>query len=304
MYGLWCLFSLIVLAGLLGGFIFTLSSPGSHKFRMPFSEKDIESGFLGHIVIGVGGAFVALAASVPVFDLQLNIFDQVWSSDNKPENLIPVVLYVLAIGIVGGFSGLRIISGVSDAMLKKLKAEIESNRQYTEEEIRRVRKSVAKNYENDRELREELNEAKVHTLLLEGNFLVFSGKPDEGVEKIKEYLSHHPDNAKALSWLGMGYKRMEDLEKAIEYARKAIELKPDNWVYHYNLACYQALLEHQFDSVRESLQKAFESASDIDDKEEIIESLTTDDDFESIRSLQEFAAFKEALVSSLSVQSN
>lgn len=304
MYGLWCLFFLVVVAGLLGGFIFTLSTPGSHKFRVPFSENDIESGFLGHIVIGIGGAFVALAASVPVFDLQLDIFDQVWNSENKPKNLIPVVLYVLAIGIVGGFSGLRIISGVSDAMLKKLQAEIESNRQYTEEEIKRVRRSVAKNYENDRELREELNEAKAHTLLLEGNFLVFSGKPDEGIEKIKEYLKHHPANAKAISWLGMGYKRLEELEKAIECARKAIELKPENWVYHYNLACYQSLLKHKFDSVRESLQKAFEAAIDEDDKAEIIESLTTDDDFENIREHSEFQTFQEALKGTISVQSN
>jgi tetratricopeptide (TPR) repeat protein len=301
MYGLWCLLGLIILSGMLGGFIFTLNSQYSHSFRVPFVKNEIDSGFLGHIIIGIGGSIVAVGFSIPVFNLDLSIFEQTWSETNPPHSLIPISLYVLAIGVLGGFSGLRIIASLSDAMLKKLKEEIESNKVETEKEIGVLRTSVAKNYIEDRKRENDLKSAQAQTLMLEGNFLIYSGRPDEGVRKLKSYLNENSKNAKAWSWLAMGYKRMGMFNEAITAVNKAIELDSNEWRYYYNLACYNCLNQNNVQiravtnvkTFTDIFEKVFSLASSTEAKKEVLKGLDEDDDFASIRHEQDFHDFLE-----------
>jgi len=280
MYGVWCLFGLIIIAGGLGGLVYTLSAPTSHSFRIPFMDKEFDSGFLGHMLIGICGAFVAIGAAVPVIDLDLTIFEQTWDKGHQPNKLIPTVLYVIAIGVIGGFSGLRIISGLSDAMLQKLQSELDENRAKTS----KLEQELQKNTTEDKKARDDYK-------LLEGNFLITIGRADEGVIHLEEYLSDFANvqNHKAWSWLAMGRKRCLDLPKAIEAIQKAISIDPSVWLYHYNYACYLAIQESPIEDIISEVKKALDFIPS-DRANEIKDGvLFSDDDFAEIRNKQEFS---------------
>ena len=301
MIAIWCLLGTMAFSGALGGFIYTLNSPTSHTFRIPWMGE-YDSGFLGHVIIGIGGALVAVAAAVPILDLNLNIFIGVTSKLGNPEPLIPGLFYIIAIGIIGGYSGLRIISGLSDAMLKKLQQEMAENMEETkrslakkEEEIQKLKQEVDNNFIEDQKRDSELKSALAKTELLQGNFLIFSGKPDQGVEKLLQYLKSNHEDAIAWSWLAMGYKRIGKIEEAVNAVCKAIELTPDKWVYHFNLACYYSMARKDLVLIKSSISKAIHTAADENDVKEIIESLTSDADFENILSLPEYRDFVSEL---------
>lgn len=288
MYGIWCLLSLIILAGILGGFIYTLNSTTTHKFRLPFQNNDIDAGFFGHIIIGVGGAFVAIAAAVALLDLDLSIYTNTWSSDKPPKDIIPSVLYVIAVGIIGGFSGLRIISGLSDAVVKKLQQDFE----IAKRDVADLSTKLAQNYQEDKKREQTLKEEHYKNILLEGKFLINAANPHDGISKIEQYLeapdADNSKNHKAWSWLAMGYKRIGNIDKAIEIADIALSYKPDNWLYHYNKACYLALSNKDPKGTYQSLKSALSYSRDQESYQELKQLLTEDPDFENIRENDEF----------------
>tara|TARA_R110001599_G_C12275986_1_gene662382 strand:+ start:846 stop:1922 length:1077 start_codon:yes stop_codon:yes gene_type:complete len=294
-YALWCLVSLIIISGALGGFIYALSAPDSHSFKIPLNDKEYDSGFLGHVIIGIGGAFVAIAAAVLALGLDLTVFEQIWDKTNKPNNLIPTVIYALAVSVVGGYSGLRIISSLSDAMIKKLehdiveiKANAESWNEDSKAKINSLSRQLSENYQEDKRREKLLAESDERYQLLNGKFLIREGHPKDGSAALEKYLSKHPEDAKTWCWLGIGRKKAGELDKAIMAINKAIELEPDDWLYIYNLACYKTLKEQKSALVISLLRRSIDLAKDDESRTELMELLKSDSDFESIRGTEEF----------------
>ncbi|MFT4929795.1 MAG: hypothetical protein ACI8WB_005930 [Phenylobacterium sp.] len=121
-FAVWPLFLTTVIAGACGGFVHALEDNSTHEIKMPFHGQQVDSGVWGHIFIGICGAIVALAVMAAVFGLKLeNILAQ---SDAQSE-MLKTAFYVAAISIVGGYSGLPIISVVSNAALKKVQRQVE-----------------------------------------------------------------------------------------------------------------------------------------------------------------------------------
>jgi len=253
MYGLWCLLGLVVISGSIGGLIFSLSSDRTHTVKLPFAEREADSGAVGHIIIGIGGAIVAITAGIPIFNLEdeLALFDRIWTADSIPPGVVLASSYITAIGVIGGFSGLRIISGLSDAMLQKILNDVEQ----LQSESKELDANLQRNFEEDQRRQKQLEETERHLSkaeeqlkdtiakneLLTGLFLIDTGDVESGISRITNYLDEHPDHPKAWIWLARGYKRIGKIEDAIMYAQKALELEPTDWLAWFNKACYLSL---------------------------------------------------------------
>ena len=299
MHGFWCLLGLIVASGSLGGIIFSLDSPDSHKLSLPVIG-DCNSGFFGHIVIGVGGAFVAIAASVPVLNLDLSLFDKVWTS-LEDLKLLPLTLYIIGISVLGGYSGLRIISGLSHTMLKQLKKEIDEAKISSEEKITKLSGRIEENTQLDKKRSKEINKLKIslsrsekERLLLRGAFLVETHDYLDAIAILDEYIATYPDEPKPLMWKARAQKRRKDIDGAISSTRKAIELRDDYWLYPYNLACYISLKnEGTAADIIDVLKKSLSLARG-EEVDEFWEYADTDVDLDSLRKTEEFKEFKES----------
>ena len=57
---------------------------------------------------------------------------------------------------------------------------------------------------------------------------IFRGKPDAGLALHTLNLEFHPESARAHLSLGAGYQFLGELEKAVEYYRKSLEINPDS----------------------------------------------------------------------------
>jgi tetratricopeptide (TPR) repeat protein len=88
------------------------------------------------------------------------------------------------------------------------------------------------------------------------------GRQEEAIARMEQILEQYPDHPEALNYIGYTWAdRNINLDKALAYIKKAVELKPDNgyildslgWVY-YRLG--------RFDEAREQLEKAVQLAPD------------------------------------------
>ena len=200
-------------------------------------------------------------------------------------------MYVVGIAVIGGYSGLRVISGLSHTMLKQLRKELD-------EKTSNLKAEIDENSERDNErnkelshLRETLTRSQKENLLLKGAFLVESGDYTQGIDILDEYISLWSDEPKPWMWKGRGYKRLDDIDQAIDAARKAIELDSTDWVYWYNLACYLVLRDKQAtDPVMEALAEAAKLAKDKPDVR-FVQLIKQDDDLVSISKDDAFIRF-------------
>jgi hypothetical protein len=126
--GYLCFIGWILLSGSLGGLVYSLTTGESHKLRMPqrirdkkapakeqvvtfwslprFETTGIDTGFLGHMLIGaVGGTLLfSLTVSHLNFDVSPAIGDHRFSSSKPlPAGAVLVLIHTLGICAVGGF---------------------------------------------------------------------------------------------------------------------------------------------------------------------------------------------------------
>ena len=92
--------------------------------------------------------------------------------------------------------------------------------------------------------------ARAHTLYKQGAY-----KDSDNL--YREHLDQHPEDA--IAWHKRGYVavQMKDIERAVEYISRAIELKPNVYTMHVNLGSALAMLG-QFEQATKALQKAIE----------------------------------------------
>ena len=95
-----------------------------------------------------------------------------------------------------------------------------------------------------------------------GLFLDTAGQPDEALSVMQEVIKQQPEHGEALNYVGYSWAdKSINLDKALEYIRRAVELKPDNgyvrdslgWVY-YRLG--------RFEEARQALEEAVRLAKE------------------------------------------
>ena len=85
-------------------------------------------------------------------------------------------------------------------------------------------------------------------------------------------LEKKPDFAQALVLLGEIYTRKGFIEKGLEADRKLVDLRPDDPVVHYNLACDYSLLkmpEQSLEALQTSLHLGYRDFSWLEKDEDL-----------------------------------
>lgn len=122
-----------------------------------------------------------------------------------------------------------------------------------------------------------------HRDLVLGQALRLLKKYDLAVRPLLASIRRNP--AQRQGWIALGWclKRTGDVERAANVAAKAIAHHPDDAVFHYNLACYLALLQ-QPDLALSELIWALEL------KPQLRKRLANEPDFRAIRDNDTFQA--------------
>lgn len=107
--------------------------------------------------------------------------------------------------------------------------------------------------------------------------------PARGLAVMELHLKDHPSDAQAWDLMCAYLLNIGRLGAAREAGRRALELDPDNGIFHYNLACVLAMLGE--------LREALESLGmAIDCDAELRQFAKEDDSFDGIRADEAFQA--------------
>lgn len=68
-----------------------------------------------------------------------------------------------------------------------------------------------------------------------------AGQIDEAIDELKNLIDQHPKHDGAIGMLGLAYRRKNDYSASLQYYKKAIEIKPKNARYEFNLGVAYAL---------------------------------------------------------------
>ena len=89
-----------------------------------------------------------------------------------------------------------------------------------------------------------------------GLFLEQAGKQEQAVAMMQKVLALEPENAAALNYIGYTWAdKGENLDQALKYIKRAVELKPDNGYIRDSLGWVYFQLGH-LDKARQELEKA------------------------------------------------
>lgn len=282
---------IIMASGAAGGFIYALAAQETHKLRLPFCYKKIKAGdtrdpklqvgdprpvevetaFLGHMVIGGCAAFVVVAITIKMFGMDLTpMLEHLAQSDLDsaahqapvesnllqaslaPPNVITqkvveLYIYLVGLGILGGFSGLQIISGLSRKMIKELEKKVDENIGALTAQVRKDENNLAET-RIDQDLtnaRQKIDEGRAKEALQDCNNVI-ALKPSARAYGIK---------ARALRAIGRTDKAIDCLKKGLKLPEESREVRG---VLYFNLACYRHLNKESIESVQHELDKAIE----------------------------------------------
>ncbi|MCT7942428.1 hypothetical protein [Shewanella holmiensis] len=289
-FNVWPLFLTVAIAGSFGGFVHALESDKTHVIKVPFHGDIADSGIWGHIFIGICGAFVAIAVVLAIFGLDV---EPLVDKTKFGVLSIKLMFYIAGISIVGGYSGLPIISLISSAALKKVQKQVEALENSDIEKSIELKKFstdfAAIQAELDAKVI-ELKEVTAKSVLLTAESHAKNGFFLEAIEIIiNEYLPEHSNDPKAYHWLALCEKRRGNLKEALSYVSKSIELKKSRLAY-FNFACYKNLLDFPKVQVYDALRSAWKYADTEMDRNRFLSGLKEDEDLASLRESEQFKA--------------
>lgn len=329
------LFLIVFISGSLGGLIFALHADHTHQLTFPWDGKSKDTGWLGHIIIGVGGSVVAIAIFVAVMRYSLdeliivnNVEEETVqrpaissvpaslpasissstsvsastststsvSVSKTDKEMIPSypdlksaehlyktkrlekILFLLSIGILGGYSGLRIISGMSDAMMRKLQSELDKLEKNQSERDRQYQKDKKKQQEDIRSYEKKIKDLTITTEVQKGIAHYHSGNFQQAAEQLKLCTDKYPDKLSAWAWLASTYRQLDKLDEAIITVNKAIEISPNHYLPYYNKACYLLLTKSSASDAFASLESAISKLSSPEERATVKATLLEDKD--------------------------
>ncbi len=89
-------------------------------------------------------------------------------------------------------------------------------------------------------------------------------------------IESNPDDLELLLALGSAYSRLGDVQKSLEVDLRLVDARPDEPIFHYNLACSYSLvgqLDAAFTSLRDAIKLGYDD----------LEHLTLDRDLDNLR---------------------
>lgn len=239
--------------------------------------RTLKTGRLGHMLVGIAGAISAVAIAILIFKLDLTVFETAFiSDDGVVDGIIPSAIYVLALGFIGGFSGVRLLPLLSIVALRELEKRIDDLERSDEKE------------------RKKLYELSLSDKYIKGFVNLQNNEYKIALKWFEEYLQIDPNNADAWFYKAYALKRLDLIIEAEAAAEKATELQPDDMFNWYNLACYKHLNGVDFNEIMPIFRKCVTLVSD-DEKDKLINYLETDVDLDSLRNNEDFIGLITAL---------
>lgn len=101
-------------------------------------------------------------------------------------------------------------------------------------------------------------------------------------------LESSPDDLELLLALGSAYSRLGDVQKSLEVDLRLVSARPDEPIFHYNLACSYSLvgeLDSAFASLRDAIRLGYTD----------LQHLTMDRDLDNLRRDRRFREIVEEL---------
>jgi tetratricopeptide (TPR) repeat protein len=124
-------------------------------------------------------------------------------------------------------------------------------------------------------------------LYLHGEALKELQRYDEALDSLERAAQAMPGTVELLLSLGWCYKRTARIEMAVDCMVRALEVKPDWALLHYNLACYLSLAGRKAQSLLH-LSRAFELDVEfriLAENETDFDPIRSDPDFQSLLGL-------------------
>lgn len=274
------IFLTIVLAGLSGGAIHALDNRSSHSIKLTINGNNIDTGLWGHAFIGIFGAFVAVSLIIAVFRLDL---DQLIASKNV--GIINIYVYLTAISVVGGYSGLKVISSLSSAAMNRLEKEVSNIKQITEETTETLETLKSKNTQKDK----EILELKVKSFMLEAESHARNNDYEQAIRDIKNnLLPLRDDMYNAYLLLGLCEKRTGNVKEALINAEKSLSLKKTR-IGYFNKICYLTLLNRPIEEINDNIDSCIKLIKDdITELKAFLKQLNRDNDLDKIKTQDGF----------------
>lgn len=122
---------------------------------------------------------------------------------------------------------------------------------------------------------------KPQILFLKGQAHRAAERYAQAVNLLEQSLRLDPENIHCFLALGWCYKRLNQMDLAVEALRGAIVLEPESAISHYNLACYLALTGNLKETI-----KHLAIAIDLDHKYRHL--VAIEPDFDPVRETPEF----------------
>ncbi|PSW58779.1 hypothetical protein C0W54_21190 [Photobacterium kishitanii] len=299
------LFGIITLSGAIGGIVTSLDSKEGHAFSIPFSGNELHSGFIGHCFIGICGAFVGIGATLLLTPFDLSIF---WQKNIEVSALLKPLIITISLGIIGGFSGLPIISKLSNHAIKKLESTMNEHKEKINVQDKKINNQDRKiQEETERNIKQEIEIEKTKKGVNETK-MELKNTQDQ-LKKAKDNLEYnkamiHINNKDfdlALScfnnianskhyindekyWINKAFteKRCLNIPEALKSIEKTLKINPKNIYGLYNKMCYLSLLS-QDDSEMISLYEQIKKLDTDPNFNEIMDQIIIDEDLSNLR---------------------
>ena len=130
---------------------------------------------------------------------------------------------------------------------------------------------------------------KPYILFLKGQAHRSAGRHSKAINYLEQSLRLDEDNLHTLLALAWCYKRVDNIDAAIEIMRTAIRLDPQSAICHYNLACYYSL-------ALDSTTCARHLTIALDINPDYRENVDSESDFDPMRDDPEFRAALSVVV--------
>jgi hypothetical protein len=269
----------IAAAGAFGGFVDGLLSEKIYSLRFGKEMKNLGS---------VGDCLVGATAGIAIFSVAGSLLNVDFTAMSGPGEFVRVI----ALGVLSGFAGIRLLQPMTEGFVKKLASE-EAQKKFKSLVTESVEASMDINLANGCITKYEATE-KVPEVKDEERQKMLT----DAEKAVARVLQREPTNLEALRTKGKVLKRQAELKKdskdkiplyseAITITDRMIEINPQSDIGYYNRACYKALLWN--------LERNRSVPDVLDDLGEAIklselnrERAKTDPDFDSIKTEELF----------------
>lgn len=207
--------AIVGFAGGLGGLSAGFNYRHKNPLILPFSGKEVVTGFLGDVLIGIVSALASiLILSLADYDLGRTLTD------------IKTLLKFSAVCIVAGFAGLRLMRTMSRALLEKFGEQVES---------------VGREVDNLK---------RVSAMLIEAAYMRVNKKYREEAEFCTQALKLDPKNEEALIGLAVANSMIDEPDNypaALDNLTHVVEhINKDSARAYYNIACIGNLMRSKY----------------------------------------------------------